>query len=65
VFDHFSDTDARLQTWLQNHRGGRQFFLFDPAREARLRALLPPGVAPSFQILERTNNKFALAVAEM
>ena len=65
VFDHWADSDSRLQTWLQQHPGGRQFFLFDPAREARLRALLPATAAPSFRIIERSNNKFALAVADL
>jgi 4-amino-4-deoxy-L-arabinose transferase-like glycosyltransferase len=65
VFDHWNDVDARLQVWLSQHRGQRQFFLFDPAREAHLRALLPAGTAPGFRIIERINNKFVLAVAQL
>ncbi len=65
MFDHWADTDQRLKTWLQSHRGQRHFFLFGPGHEARLRALLPGEAAASFRIIERTNNKFALAVAEL
>jgi hypothetical protein len=65
VFDHWTDVDTRLQTWLGQHRGQRQFFLFDPAREGRLRGLLPAGTAASFRIIERINNKFVLAVAQL
>jgi 4-amino-4-deoxy-L-arabinose transferase-like glycosyltransferase len=65
VFDHWADTDARLQKWLLEHQGRRHFFLLDPAREARVRALLPAAAAASFRIIERSNNKFALAVAQL
>jgi 4-amino-4-deoxy-L-arabinose transferase-like glycosyltransferase len=65
VFDYVADTDARLKDWLARHRGNRQFFLFEPSREAHLRALLPANAAASFRIIERSNNKFALAVATL
>jgi 4-amino-4-deoxy-L-arabinose transferase-like glycosyltransferase len=65
VFDYLADTDTRLRTFLGNHRGRRQFFLFEPSREGHLRSLLPADAAPSFRIIERSNNKFVLAVAEL
>jgi 4-amino-4-deoxy-L-arabinose transferase-like glycosyltransferase len=67
VFDHWRDTDDRLRAFLTQgrHRGRRQFFLFEPAREAHLRRLLPTEAAASFRIIERSNNKFVLAVADL
>ena len=41
------------------------FFVFENAREGQLRGALPPETLPSFRILDRTNNKFVLAVAEL
>jgi 4-amino-4-deoxy-L-arabinose transferase-like glycosyltransferase len=65
VFDHWSDTDARLTDWLARHRGNRHFFLFEPGREGHLRSLLPSDAQGTFRIIERSNNKFVLAVAQL
>jgi 4-amino-4-deoxy-L-arabinose transferase-like glycosyltransferase len=65
VFDHWDDTDARLQAWLSRHRGHRQFFVFEPSQEGRLRGLLPPEARASFQVVFRRNNKFVLGVAQL
>ncbi len=65
VFDYWDDTDARLGRWLANHRGRRHFFLFEPAREAHLRRLLPGEAQASFQIVDRSHTKFVLAVAQL
>jgi 4-amino-4-deoxy-L-arabinose transferase-like glycosyltransferase len=65
VFDYRDDTDTRLRDWLARHRGRRQFFLFEPARQARLRSLLPPEAQASFAIIDHTHTKFVLAVAQL
>ena len=64
LFDYWSDADERLKRWLAAHRGQRHFFVFTHGHEGRLRALLPPEVAPTFRIIERSNNKFSLASAD-
>jgi hypothetical protein len=65
LFDYWDDTDARLGRWLADHRGRRHFFLFEPAREAHLRRLLPAEAQASFQIVDRSHTKFVLAVAQL
>jgi hypothetical protein len=65
VFDHWEDTDTRLTTWLGRHRGRRQFFVFEPSQESRIRRLLPPEAQPSFRIIFQRNNKFVLGVAQL
>jgi 4-amino-4-deoxy-L-arabinose transferase-like glycosyltransferase len=65
VFDYWDDVDARLRDWLARHRGRRQFFVFENAREGHLRSLLPPEAQPTLRIVDRSNNKFVLAVADL
>ncbi len=65
LFDHWPDADARLKTWIENHRGNRHYFLFQPSREARLRALLPPEAQASLRIIDRSHNLFVLGVADL
>jgi 4-amino-4-deoxy-L-arabinose transferase-like glycosyltransferase len=65
LFDHWEDTDARLQAWLGRHRGHRHFFVFEPSQEGRIRALLPAETRASFQVVFRRNNKFVLGVAQL
>jgi hypothetical protein len=65
VFDHWEDTDARLTTWLGRHRGHRQFFVFEPSQESRIRNLLPPETRSSFRVIFQRNNKFVLGVAQL
>jgi len=65
VFDYWDDTDTRLTRWLAAHRGRRQFFLFEPSREAHLRRLLPAEAQASFEVIDRTHTKFVLAVAQL
>jgi hypothetical protein len=65
VFDN-DDLDvslAGLRGWVARNRGRRHFFLFESARESQLRSGLPPGTP--LQILDRTNNKFVLASAQL
>ncbi len=61
--DDTEDNLARLRAYIASHRGRRHFFLFESARESQLRGALPPGV--SLLVLDRTNNKFVLASAQL
>jgi 4-amino-4-deoxy-L-arabinose transferase-like glycosyltransferase len=61
--DDLDENLRRLREWIARNRGRRHFFLFENARESQLRSALPAGVP--LQILDRTNNKFVLASAQL
>jgi hypothetical protein len=63
--DDAAAVDARLAAWLAARAGQRHFLLYEPAREARLRALLPPGAAARFEVVEQPNPKFRLARVDL
>jgi 4-amino-4-deoxy-L-arabinose transferase-like glycosyltransferase len=67
VFDNDDneETIKQFRGWIERNRGRRHFFLFENARENQVKLALPPEVQPTFRVLDRTNNKFVLAVAEL
>jgi hypothetical protein len=54
-----------LKEWVGRNRGKRAFFVVERARLDGLRGLLPPEAQPSLRVLDQTNNKFYLAVAQL
>jgi hypothetical protein len=50
---------------LSTHRGRSHYFLYEESWGSRLRGLLPPDAAASFVVLDRRNNKFVLARADL
>jgi hypothetical protein len=56
----------RLQEWLRKHVGQRVFFVVERVRMPTLTSLLPtPGGKQSLHVVDETNNKFVLAVANL
>jgi 4-amino-4-deoxy-L-arabinose transferase-like glycosyltransferase len=64
VFDQ-EGADEKLKTWIEHHRGHRQFFLFERGQQSHLQSLLPPEARASFEVLDSRNNKFSLAKADL
>jgi 4-amino-4-deoxy-L-arabinose transferase-like glycosyltransferase len=61
----YIDVNARLREYLPAHRGRRLFFLVEPGALAGLRAQLPADVAATLRVVDDSNNKLYLAVAEL
>ncbi len=55
----------KLQTYLQNHRGRRIFFLIERHRLESLRSLLPEAARKSLEVVDDSNNKVYLARAQL
>lgn len=55
----------RLQTYLKTHRGRRVFFVVERTRLAALRNLLPEDARASLHVVNDSNDKLYLAVAEL
>jgi hypothetical protein len=55
----------KLQTYLNNHRGRRVFFLIERHRLESLRGLLPEAARPSLKVVDDSNNKVYLASAQL
>jgi 4-amino-4-deoxy-L-arabinose transferase-like glycosyltransferase len=60
--DHHAE---KLQAYLNSHRGRRIFFLLERHRLELLRNLLPPESRPSLQVVDESNNKVYMAVAQL
>jgi 4-amino-4-deoxy-L-arabinose transferase-like glycosyltransferase len=53
-----------LQAWLGRNRGKRVFFIVEKTRWSTLQSLMPAGT-PALTLLDESNNKFYLAVAQL
>ena len=64
VFDA-EGADEKLKTWVTRHRGRRVYFIFEKARQAHLKSLLPAASRDAFTVIYDENNKFSVAYAEI
>ena len=55
----------KLQAWVKTHRGKRVFFLLERHRLENLRGLLPTESRESLQVVDYSNNKVYMAVAQL
>jgi 4-amino-4-deoxy-L-arabinose transferase-like glycosyltransferase len=54
-----------LQAYLGRNRGKRVFFIVEKTRWTTLQGLLPVEARPSLRVLDESNNKFYLALAQL
>ncbi|MCS6914724.1 MAG: glycosyltransferase family 39 protein [Myxococcales bacterium] len=64
VFEREGDIE-KLKAYLGRNRGRRVFFVCERTRLDRLRTLLPPEAQASLQVVDHSNNKLALSVAQL
>ncbi len=55
----------KMQKWYTTHTGQRVFFLIERVRLESLRGTLPAASRPSLQIIDQSNNKLYLCVAQL
>ena len=55
----------KMQKWFAHHTGRRVFFVVERTRFEALRSLLPPQDRASLTIVDESNNKIYLAVAQL
>ena len=55
----------KMQTYFSTHTGRRVFFVVERTRYESLRQLLPATARSSLTIVDETNNKIYLAVAQL
>jgi hypothetical protein len=54
-----------MKAWMEHHRGQRAFFLLERARYSTLEGALPADARKSLKIIDDSNMKFVLAMAQL
>jgi hypothetical protein len=55
----------KMQKWFSTHKGQRVFFVVERVRYDSLRGVLPMEARPTLQIVDQSNNKLYLVVAQL
>jgi hypothetical protein len=55
----------KMQKWFSTHKGRRVFFVVERVRYESLRGVLPAEAKSTLQIVDQSNNKLYLAVAQL
>ena len=54
-----------LKTWMDHHRGHRDFFLIERSRMSQLEGMVPQDARKSLKIVDESNMKFCLATIDL